>query len=163
MGTSVFLGASILHQATFTLTDAQIKALPTTGVENIIAAAGENKAICPSLAVLTTNFVTEYSNVDGGDASYLTFSNSTLGFIRSVDLLDVPDRRIVPVAPSRTIPVPNEGVNLAAAGAFSSAANGALNLSAVNGSGDFTGGNAANTMTIYIAYYILNLTTGLFE
>lgn len=55
---------SQIYQQIFTLTDAQIKALPSTPVE-IIAAPGANKCIFPLFAMLRLAWTADYTNIDG--------------------------------------------------------------------------------------------------
>jgi len=63
------------------LTNAQIKALPTTPI-TIVASAGAGTILCPLSVIYHTNFQTAYTNVDIGATLNVTFagdSDSQLG------------------------------------------------------------------------------------
>lgn len=155
-------GASLLHQETLLLTDAQTKALPTTPVE-IITAPGANRVILPyplGGAFLSQQTVA-YSDVDaaatldmlvGGFAFPLTSSthptaNSLLTFGAAAMAPFVFNPTLSGIVDS-----PSIYVNVAAA------------ISMVNPiGGDLAGGHADNTLRVSVAYLIVNTLTGVFE
>src|SRR5690242_19531048 len=55
-------GSSVVQTATKTLTDAQIKALPTTPIE-LVAAPGSGKVIWWSMIVLRATIAGSYTNI----------------------------------------------------------------------------------------------------
>jgi hypothetical protein len=135
------------YEKTVTLTDDQIKALPTTPVE-ILAAPGTNRVFSFISATMLLNSSAVYTNVAsaavqfrlsaGGQnfASYLVADNS----------LDT-DTGIFQF-------------NFQASAFGEVLSNSAVNLELVNPIlGDLTGGNAANTLTVSVIYKILPLPT----
>ena len=173
---SLFLGEP-LQKATVTLTDAQIKALPSnvTGIE-LIPELGGDKLIKLVGGVYRANFAGgAYTNMSVGnaylalswfkagaivfDTSYLIVNSSeenllTAMFGGALDLLF----HITPLA------YYDADYKLIGSQSFPPNAIGAgLSVSAFNDAGDFTGGNAANSLKISVAYMILNTVTGEFE
>lgn len=160
-----FSGSSFLHQATVTLTDAQIKALPTTAVE-IVAAPGANLILVPQMvsfvldctAGVYTNvnaavtggvgMNTSYSNVLNGiepsalEGALGDNSEAWLFYQRTGAQLDFDKVTWIGVADFANKPL---------VVVFSNAA-----------AGNFTGGNAANSMTVSVTYLTLNTLTGVF-
>jgi hypothetical protein len=133
------------YEKTVTLTDDQIKALPTTPIE-ILAAPGPNKVFSFISATMLLNSSAIYSNVAGAAvqfrlsaggqnfASYLVADNS----------LDT-DTGIFQF-------------NFDATAFGEVLSNRAVNLELVNPiNGDLTGGNAANTLTVSVIYKIITL------
>jgi hypothetical protein len=142
------------------LTDAQIKALPTTPIE-IVPAPGVNKALNVFCAVIRCDFTAgAYTNID---ADYVD-----LGLLPANLPLIVKD----PSASVNTIPFATADIkNYTLSGQFSISggytlalpysesifANSAATLWCTNGLGNFTGGNAANTMSVIVLYSIVDL------
>jgi hypothetical protein len=133
------------YEKTVTLSDDQIKALPTTPVE-ILAAPGANKVFSFISATMLLNSSAIYSNVAGAAvqfrlsaggqnfASYLVADNS----------LDT-DTGIFQF-------------NFDATAFGEVLSNRAVELELVNPlNGDLTGGNAANTLTVSVIYKIITL------
>ena len=159
---------ALLHQATVALTDAQIKALPTTAIEIIPATASKMSLPCFSTARL--EWTADYTNIDGAAQLLLrTGGNSFLAAIaREGDFGSVSSLLaggesvtsiVTPVAYTGTSNE-TEGVP----GYYNTDIGVNVKIVALNGAaGDFTGGNAANLLHISTVYYLLNLTTGLFE
>ncbi len=169
-------GGSFLHQATVTLTDAQIKALPTTGVQ-IVAAPGPNKMIVPAgFLWLYLHWADDYTNI--GDASHLdlfygTSKASALGgLFESVGsevsnlLADGADHPAYLTMRPRVDIV--SGI-VSSRGQFADdpgMTNAAMTIKASNSgshTGDFTGGAAGNSLVVSLPYYIFNTSSGVFE
>lgn len=156
--------ATPVRVATVTLTDAQIKALPTTAIEIIAAPAGNTRI---KLHGVTYQFWFEhgaYTNVNATSALlYLQTSSGTIlgGYLANdsgvslgtlTTLLAAASVLTVDAGPYATNPA-GTYLQPLLTGAPSSADGKAVQLSATNnGAGNFTGGNAANTLTV-LAYY----------
>lgn len=130
------------------LTNAQIKALPTTPIE-IIPAPGAGKIIVPISAFLHLKTTVAYASFD----VLLSFSliRGTAGsplFVHTFadDLLD------------STANTNGNMLEVTVNDADADVVNKALNLKVDNGStGDFTGGDAANFLSVSVLYYISNV------
>ena len=173
-GTGVATGFQALLTATVTLTDAQIKALPTTAIE-IVAAPAANTRIKPVSATLQVSVVTAtYTNINatyaqlslGWDGSTFPWavvpvvndSTTTPAMTRVTDLLGgaVHDSIVDLTVPYSemsgadwwlTQPAVNVSFTTTVAKNFT------ISLDN-NGSGNLTGGNAANTMRVVLVYYV---------
>lgn len=166
--------SGLIHQASVELTDAQIKALPTTGVQ-IVASPGANKMIVPVVGVLHTNavWIADYGNINSGAsiAIKLGATNALLALHQPVSssvssLLagGGPDGTVV-VMPQQFQggAVYNPAGFGGIAGTYDSdVINQSLSISASN-AGDFTGGHYLNTMSVTVAYFIFNTATKQFE
>lgn len=173
-------GGGFLHQATVTLTDAQIKALPTTPV-TVVAAPGASKLIVPTVAVARLAWVADYTGIDGD--TYVNVDLGTNGWVAKLQESTLsgvsallagggPDGTVVAftvnqlsgatVTPATPLVHTHQG---AVVGGFYDAdvVNVPLTISAYNGGLNFTGGNVGNALSVSVAYYILNTLTGLFE
>ena len=164
------LEVTVLSQAVV-LTDEQIKELPTTPVE-IVPAPGAGKIILPLYGVARLQWVSDYDNIH--EAAQLRFVVGTAGDalfpFRQDNASDVsgllagggPDGSIgwsptrfsgkVPVAPG---PVLGSGT---AQFYDSDLVNFPLVFQADNGaSGNFTGGNADNSLKVTVLYTIIDV------
>lgn len=179
-----------IHQATVTLDNDQIKALPgglaLEGVTEIIAAQGANKLILPAeICTLTSFAAAGYTNI--GVDSQMTFvigssiSAYTLvsSILRDNGGTSANFSTFFGVGPGETPRFVGWPKNLnveesdAAAGnwfnlipvggTLTDSANKPLQIYCFNSTGDLTGGNAANTLIVSVAYYVLNTVTGEFE
>jgi hypothetical protein len=162
-------GASLLHQATVTLTNAQIKAIPVDQFL-VIAAPGANKVLLPAGGSIIANcvagaYVAEESDIclalaydEGPLASDYagTATFLTQAFLRLA-------RFVCPTFEAGTGDQLNHFVALQQE--LVDLTNVAIHLrDDDNDGGDpYSGGDAANTMIVSVAYYLLNTTTGLFE
>ena len=148
-------------KTTTTLTDAQVKALPTTSV-TVVAAPGVGSAITPLFAHLHCAATADYTNIDancilelnnGGAVGYLdqTLVSSVSGLLAPGDPAD-PQNAFVSTTQRQ------RGTTVTAG--FSSfydsdIDNKPLILKVTNGgAGNFTGGNAANVLTV-TTYYVV--------
>jgi hypothetical protein len=161
-------GGGFLHQATVTLTNDQIKALPTTA-QTLVAAPGASKIIVPNRVVLSLSTAGGYTNVDAG--MYL------VALFDTADASTYTQGAPTPFGAATTaVWILNGGGGVVdgetgamystgySASLGTAAINTALTLLMLNGSaGDLTAGHASNTLTVSVAYMILNLATGEFE
>jgi hypothetical protein len=149
-----------VYQHKIVLTDAQIKALPTTPIE-IFSALGENKAVNIFAAVIRCDFSAgAYTNVD---ASYVDLSLQPANLpmlvkdpASSINLIPFETADIKNYLISGQFTV-NGGYNLAlpfSEGIFN---NYPVSLWCTNEAGNFTGGNAANTLSVTVLYSIVDL------
>jgi hypothetical protein len=154
--------------ATVVLTDAQIKAMPTTPIQ-VVAAQGSGFAIELLQARLSTALTSAYTNVNadgyivlrmsGGDehsAYVLNDSSSGIGLTYLTTLLTEAEAS---VSLGKWLETTDPAAGRGAIPHVSTSAydNEALQIMSVNGAGspfagDFTGGNAANTMTVRVWY-----------
>ena len=153
------------------MTDAQIKALGTGTPVTVVVQAGAGIAIFPLATFLTTNFAAgAYTNID--PAAWLTVAVGTQGFgttylPNDTSITNGPTTRFTNVfgstTPKRLPLVPyidTEGLDdwgaLTVPSARSDADNANLTVQVSNAAaGAFTGGHAANTLTITVAYFLL--------
>lgn len=163
------------HAASLTLTDTQVKSLPTTPVE-LVAAPGVDRIAIPTLALVYFHHTADYSNIDpnavlgigsfeGGD-EFLSVLRSGQGLSEAQveSLLAVGQSRLAVYS----LYAATDGVSLYAAvrsiGPIADYANQPLNLTAYNeASGDFTGGHPDNTVSVNLVYLVFNTATGAFE
>jgi len=162
-------GGGALLSATVTLTDAQIKALPTTPVE-LVAAPGIGMGLIFMGAFFNKPQLTnEYTNIsdldiiqiiyDGVSESYLdrAFQEDIASSITQITLLigqTIPYQFYDPPAPYRANQGYIEPILLVS---NSTIENKAIVLQAITSNGDFTGGNAANTLKVTVYYTIVDL------
>jgi hypothetical protein len=162
-----------IQSATVTLTDAQIKALPTTAV-TIVPAPGTGKMLRLIMAHAALTQSAEYTNIDP-DESWLSIAYqgdsvaSSVVLNHSGDGKEDLDRLLGGGAgsPAAVIFEPFQKTSAswgATAEVFSEvggaigSANKALNVYAFNNSaGDFTGGNSANTLTVTVLYLVIDV------
>jgi hypothetical protein len=135
-------GYTLLRVASVTLTDAQIKALPTTAIQ-IVAAPGAGKVIAPLTAIILTEITTEYTNVNS--PSMLVIAEGAA----SVFDTDADDRALY--FPDADI------VQLSTLASVTRMENTALSILSSNELGNFTGGNAANTLKVTVYYMVVDL------
>ena len=167
MASSTFLGGgdSIVHQATVTLTDAQIKALPTTPVV-IIPAPGANRFIVlvQAIAIIDT-LAGLYTNVSADVYVQLLLSPGDQDFAVSnpsdasatAGLLGTTRAAIFLTPFSYAGTGGQSGLIISNYGAESSVVNQSLAIAMTNDDGDLTGGNVANTLTVAVSYLVLSL------
>jgi len=142
-------GGSSYLSATVTLTDAQIKALPSGNVE-IIAAPGTGKYLYVNQVAFALNIVGAYTNVTINIPPQLWYKTSEVGIVDST--LD--DFAFTTPDKYGTL------LNTYPQGYFASAdiENRAIELNISNtGAGNFTGGNAANTLKVTVYYVVVDL------
>jgi len=155
-------GGSILHQATVTLTNTQILHLPTVPVE-ILAAPGANKIVLFQYGTAYFNWAGDYGNNDGGSALELKIHGNKIASTPGMNVVLAGGENSM----STFVPFTSVEANrvIGNAGYYNSdIVNKALAISGTSSdSGDYTDGNVDNTMTISVAYLILNTSTGLFE
>jgi hypothetical protein len=164
---------------TVTLTDAQIKALPTTPIA-LVASPGSGYFISPIGVVLVVDAVAgAYSNIDaagwlgveyaaayafvgyvGNDAS---ITNALIGATALTDLLTNGAKVSVNLAPFEATEDINQSAGqwgpMPVLQALTSKENRAISIHINNnGSGVLTGGNAANSLIVTVLYVVIPTT-----
>lgn len=150
------------------LTNAQTKALPTTYIPLVAAPGASRMIILQSVALGAAHVAAEYTNVDNAAyilAAYGAWDVDASSPAKATNILSGSVASFAPLpmnlSHAATIPAIYPGV--APVGERTQVENVGLQLVADNNSmGDFTGGNAANTLTVTLLYSLLNTATGAF-
>lgn len=138
-------GYALIKKATVTLTDAQIKALPTTPVQ-IVAAPGADKVAVVQACLLSVNTMGgAYTNFASGVMTCVMGGSNVVDNVSSDTLLDS-EQEIV-----WHLPAQEWGAEAA------NAINQSIQLSGSDVAGDFTGGDPANTLTVTVFYTIVDV------
>jgi hypothetical protein len=157
-------GSGLLLKATVTLTDAQIKALPTTPVE-IVAAPGAGKLIWPLSAVIVCDTSANgYTNTDNVVALFIEWWDGShlsnqwgVSHPNVLNLLTAFDKVVLHVPPADTpsaFGVELDGIYLST----SQLADFPLRLRLPNDpAGNFTGGDPANTLRCTVFYCVVDV------
>ena len=157
-----------VYSRTVTLTDAQIKALPTTGVE-VVPAPGAGQAIMPLFAVLVLDTSANYyDNIDaaaslqvGADRMNSLLESSGAGSAGSVSgflqagapyyAILLPAQRTMAVAAS-----PSGGM-VGFSGSSDDIQDAIMVIASNGAAGNFTQGHASNVMSITVHYTVIDL------
>ena len=149
-----------------TLTDAQIKALPTTLVE-IIAAPGTGKLIVPFYTLIVVDSQAGgYTNVTATTpfpahaALYMVWGPSNAnasGYLSAALMLETTSVVFGELTIPGNATDPSAQLTGQRIGDLVDAENQNLQLNALNDAGNYTGGNAANKLSIVVYYDILVL------
>jgi hypothetical protein len=153
-----------IRSRTIVLTNAQIKALPSTPVE-IVPAPESNEIIAPIGAWLYLNWHADYSNIDplarigigitGTLSSVLSqFADSSIGDLLQDGASHVAFTGIVGVVGEAVAATLGTGQIHDEPGVLG---RGAEIYGANNGLGDFTGGHAENTLSVSLWYGIVTV------
>lgn len=156
-------GGAVLF-ATRTLTNDEVLSLPSTGVQ-IVEAPGAGKVLIPVLGLLSLSWTADYTNIDAGAELMLGWEphdNQCLVWLQGGGAQDVAS---LLAFGENGIAVGSQGqrtdgsstYGLAGLGDPSDYDNQPLHLKAVNGSGDFTGGDPANALKVNLLYALLTL------
>ena len=160
-----------LYHNQVVLTDAQIKALPTTAIE-IVPAPGAGKALFPVFAWWYVKWTADYSNIGNLSRIGIGYVGSLSGVLTQFEeangsqvsnlLVDGASHPaamgLLSVAPASANPA-----FLVAVGQFQDdpgVTNTGLEIYGVNTgslSGDFTGGDAANVISVTVFYIIVDI------
>ena len=148
-------------KTTTTLTDAQVKALPTTSV-TVVAASGAGSAILPLFVHLHCAAAADYTNIDAGCVMELNngagFGTLDQALASSVSGLLAPGDPADPLNAFVSTTQRQRGATVTAGLANiydSDIDNKPLILRVTNGAaGNFTGGDAANVLTV-TTYYVV--------
>lgn len=173
---------SLIHQATATLTDAQIKLWPTSEQEiTIVAAPGAGKMFLPQFGFMRSHLVADYESIGAGATIAISAGGFSLAFLTDNHLSSVlsllnptagPTDRVAAFGPSGAVyasetpasPAPFTGdVVVPAVQSMEDSDDLPLIAQMTNDADPLTGGNAANYLRVSVAYFLLNLSTGLFE
>lgn len=155
-------GGGSLLSATVTLTDEQIKALPTTPIQ-LVAAPGAGKFILPisCVAVLNLQPAGQYTDADNASWTIITQAQDYVSAVANSNIALIGIGDIVVFS----FPFLNTGAGTFAgithtAPEYSSAdiENEALYIADVwNGVTNYTGGNASNTLKVTMYYVVVDL------
>ncbi len=158
-----------IYQLTTVLTDAQVKALPTTGIP-VVAAPGAGFAIEPLWAVIWCKAASgAYTNIDAAGSLTLRFAGaSSMSYVpndvlitggsatRLSDLLGSTTPRSVRLLPYNDTEAVDGWGMVPAVLQSSLVTNAALVLTLDNGgSGNLTGGHASNTVTVVVVFLVV--------
>lgn len=166
MPSSITGGPVAIQSRRVTLTDAEIKALPTTPIE-IIPAQGAGKLLYPIGAAYHLNWVADYGNIDT-DAQLRLIVNTT-DFLLPLrqDTLSQVSALLAGGGPDGTDAFTSpQFIKKSGADWFSGFANlydsdvvnKAVFLAADNsGAGNFDGGNAGNSLLLEVLYTIIDV------
>ena len=156
----------IVHQKTVTLTDAQIKALPEIPVP-IVPAPGPDKILVFMTGILHGDYAAgAYTGIDANAFFWFAIGDDQLSITGTLEGLVAADDHVFQQLS------PYFRLTSAIISQFETAqysetdvetlANLPIDLRIDNG-GQLMGGDPANTLTVSVAYLILDTTTGLFE
>jgi len=159
-------GGGSLLSATVTLTNAQIKALPTTAIE-VVANPGATRFIVPISAVLIANTTAgAYTNINAAaqlsieyplinTKAFALVDNNTFG--QTSNLLDGGNILVAMLSPFININVDTEPCAIFVNNDIGIVDN-PLNIVMNNSSdGNLTGGDAANTLKVTVYYIVVDL------
>jgi len=145
--------------ASVTLTDAQIKTLPTLGFE-VIAAQGSGKMIQIISANLSFNWTADY-NIDGDEVMNLLHWNSGAN---SSNTLIESGSQVTALLAGGASKVATLSTYQLSGGTFNGVVDTRTNynndpvyLFITRGGGALTGGNAANTLKVTVYYVVVDL------
>lgn len=165
-------GGGLLQRAIVTLTNAQIKALPTTSI-TIVPAQGAGKAVWPVFATARMDWHADYGNIDGADGQLglgVTPGGLVTSFLQEVStgLLTSllagggPDGSWAVFTPaqrvSRSAGFGDVPFVIADGGWYDSdIANKLLDLRMQNPAGNLTGGDSANSLKVTLFYVVVDI------
>lgn len=161
---------SLLHQSTVTLTDAQIKSLPTTAVE-VVPAPGPGLVIELVHGFVRVDCVAGIYELPPGAYVQLIYGTSPLSqYVDASALIDA--QTLLGVSVVRFGRFPNlwwspqrpDAPEFLTGEFGGDPVNHPISIAdAYNGVAEYTGGNPSNTMTVSVAYLVLNTATGEYE
>jgi hypothetical protein len=158
-----------IKRASVTLTNAQVKALPTTPIQ-IVAAPGVGMIVVPFYAWFAVNWTADYTNINalarigvgysGALASVLAQFYETTGDVSNL-LADGASHSGFLSSNSTPFDTGNGVLALSGVGQFHDepgVINTALEIFAANPTaGNFTGGNASNTIKVTVLYTTIDV------
>ncbi len=156
-------GGSSYLVASVELTDAQIKALPTfsSGYIELVPAPGANKVLLLAYAVLKWNITGgAYTNISADNTIVIAFGDFA-GYASNLSTIPVDDVDRITILSQPSF-VDGRG---SWAGFLDAYVNGVEATNVINqplklasdNTGDFTGGNAANTLKVTVYYVVVDL------
>lgn len=159
-------GSLVLALGSATLTDAQIKALPTTPV-TLVAAPGAGKVLVPVHAVLALRWTGDYSNINAAATLTLGTGNNATMAVLSESVNSAVTLLLANASNTVSLMLPEGYVGASTFAPIFSSPGGDLDTSFINqplglsatnpAAGNFTGGNAANSLKVSVLYYTLTL------